>query len=372
MLRFFVVVIFVYVCMNFYFYAKLRAIISLSTLFDTVLLYGILFLVLAPFIVHSNVVKLLHIEQVMAYIGYCWLAFVFLFCCVGLVLEVLRLLIYLASFGYHHLQSILPSAQILFFVPFILAGSGCIYGYFAGQHIHTDTINITSNKIKQKITIMQISDVHLDSVLAGKHLQRILNIVRAEKPDVLISTGDLIDPGAEKYLQNFQQQLQTIKPLYGKYAVTGNHEYYFGIDRAVAFTEGAGFKMLQENTANIADEIVLVGVDDPAGGTALNNVETTLLAQIPRDKFIILLKHQPVIQPNSLPLFDLQLSGHTHRGQIFPFVYVVRLLYPFTEGRLYDFNGHRLYVSQGAGMWGPPIRLFAPPQVTVINLLPKH
>lgn len=369
-IRIFLLIELIFVCMNFYVYFRARTAFILSPSLDNILLYATLFLILAPFIVHASLVRLAHLEQVLAYIAYLWLAFVFLFACVGVVLELYQLLIYLTGFLYHPIRTLSFSPQLKFLVPLILAITGTVCGYFAGKDITIDTINIYSSKIKHKISLMQISDVHLDSILHGKHLARVLKLVAQAKPDVLISTGDLIDPGADQFLPELKQQLLAVRPLYGKYAVTGNHEYYYGIAAAVKFTEEAGFKVLREQTATVANEIVLVGVDDLTGGAVSALTEYQLLQQVPQDKFVILLKHQPVITPASLSLFDLQLSGHTHRGQIFPFIYIVRRLFRYEEGVLHDFNGHKLYVSTGAGMWGPPIRLFAPPQVTVINLLP--
>jgi hypothetical protein len=99
--------------------------------------------------------------------------------------------------------------------------------------------------------------------------------------------------------------------------------------------------------------------------------EAELLAGLPRDRFILFLKHQPRIDQSSIGLYDLMLSGHTHKGQIFPFNLATRLLFPMNAGA-YDLGkGSRLYVSRGSGTWGPPIRFLAPPEITVIELVRK-
>ena len=145
-----------------------------------------------------------------------------------------------------------------------------------------------------------------------------------------------------------------------------------GIGEAVAFTTKAGFRMLRGEVVNAGGAIVIAGVDDPAGpgyaSTATN--ETHLIEAIPKGKFILLLKHRPLMDGPGMDTIDLQLSGHLHDGQIFPFRLIERFFFRMMAG-LYNFPRHsaRLYVSRGSGTWGPPIRFLAPPEVTVIDLV---
>jgi hypothetical protein len=116
----------------------------------------------------------------------------------------------------------------------------------------------------------------------------------------------------------------------------------------------------------------LAGVDDPAGqtlGLAAGLPEKELLSSLPRDKFTVFLRHRPIVDRDSLGLFDLQISGHTHKGQIFPFVILTRFFFPYYSG-FFELPGRAvLYVSRGSGTWGPPIRFLAPPEVTVYELV---
>jgi hypothetical protein len=167
--------------------------------------------------------------------------------------------------------------------------------------------------------------------------------------------------------------LREITPRYGKYAITGNHEFYAGLDQALNFTRSAGFTVLSGEAVSIPGLINIAGVDDPAGsmlGLSPAVSEEKLLTGLPRGLFTLLLKHRPLIDKKAVGLFDLQLSGHVHKGQIFPFSIITWLYYPLHAGRL-DLPGHALlYVSRGAGTWGPPIRFLSPPEVTVVELLP--
>lgn len=167
--------------------------------------------------------------------------------------------------------------------------------------------------------------------------------------------------------------MKAINPRYGKFAITGNHEFYAGIENARCFTENAGFTFLRGESVTVAGMINIAGVDDPAGRYyGLKDIsEKGVLSKLPRDKFTLLLKHRPTVDKDAVGLFDLQLSGHAHKGQIFPFSLITRIYYRHTAdaGHLKLMDNFYLYVSRGSGTWGPPIRFLAPPEVTVIELV---
>jgi hypothetical protein len=252
-----------------------------------------------------------------------------------------------------------------------------IYGHFEAKNIRIEKINIPSALVPQgmqNFRIVQISDLHF-SIINGKELAaEVVDRINKLNPDVVVCTGDLID----RDLQDEEAVIvlfNKIKTRYGMYAVPGNHEFYTGIDKATAFTTKAGFKMIRNQTMTVADWINLTGVDDPAGrnfnlGSLLPEAE--ILKNVPSKKFNILLKHQPVLDPKSLGLFDLQLSGHVHKGQIFPFSIVTALLYRYASGYFQLSEQARLYVSRGTGTWGPPIRFLCPPEITVIEIIKKQ
>jgi predicted MPP superfamily phosphohydrolase len=125
---------------------------------------------------------------------------------------------------------------------------------------------------------------------------------------------------------------------------------------------------------NVSELINIAGVDDAAGNSydhAREISEKEVLSTLTREKFTILLKHRPLVDKDAIGLFDLQLSGHTHKGQIFPFVFITRLYFPHYAGRYGLHENSYLYVSRGSGTWGPPIRFLSPPEVTLIELVHK-
>ncbi len=311
-----------------------------------------------------------------AYIGYIWMAVLFLFFCSSLALDLVNLVGRIAGWALRRdFSLILVSPKLSFLISISLALAISVYGYFEAWNIRTERLRIETSKLPDgidRLTIVQISDVHLGLIVRCKRMEKILDIVRAEKPDIFISTGDLVDAQIN-HLPGLVELLSKIDARYGKFAITGNHEYYAGLDTALAFTRACGFTLLRGSAAN-SGVINIAGVNDPAGVQLKLEKpvsEKALLSKLPRDKFTLLLKHQPRLDRDALGLFDLQLSGHTHKGQIWPFTYLSALTYPMNAGRFDLANGALLYVSRGTGTWGPPLRFLSPPEVTVIELVRK-
>jgi uncharacterized protein len=173
-------------------------------------------------------------------------------------------------------------------------------------------------------------------------------------------------------LGGLAELFKEVTPRFGKFAVTGNHEFYAGLNQALEFTEQSGFKVLRGESSIVAGLVTIAGIDDPARGWVNmpgRPAEKEVLSLIPQGTFIVFLKHRPAVEPRSIGMFDLQLSGHVHKGQIFPFNLLTHLFYPVKSGYSTLPQNSSLYVSRGTGTWGPPIRFLAPPEVTVIELI---
>lgn len=310
-----------------------------------------------------------------SYIGYSWMGILFIFFSLSLLFDLYRLLLYAAGLFLHRdLASIIPPAAISFLILTFLALCIAVYGYLDALNVRPEMITIRTSKVPETIhslRIAQISDVHLGIIVRQGRLQRILKVIHEANPDILVSTGDLVDSQIDS-LSGLADALKEIQPRYGKYAVTGNHEFYAGLPHALEITTRAGFTVLRNEAVTVSGLINIAGVDDPTGkylGLSTGLLEEQLLSRLPKDNFTLLLKHQPIIREDSLGLFDLQLSGHTHQGQIFPFRYMVHIFFSHIAG-WYDLpKGSHLYVSRGTGTWGPPIRFLSSPEVTVIDLI---
>jgi uncharacterized protein len=364
----------------FHAYAFLRArqALSLGPGVSILLVIVMLFMLFCPIIIRlSEDAGLESAARVLANIGYTWMGLLFLFVCASLVLDFYRLTVHGIHLVVHKgLTGITLSTRMVFLAALLLSCFISAYGVYAAFDIHTEHVTLKSSKIPaglSKIRIVQITDVHLGLIVREARLGRILDAVKKADPDILVSTGDLVD-GQIDNMAVLADMLREIRPKYGKFAVTGNHEYYAGIHRSLRFTRDAGFTILRGSGTTIAEFITVAGVDDPAGrpdGDYTEISEKNLLQGYARKHFTILLKHRPVVDKDSIGLFDLQVSGHVHKGQIFPFVFAVKAFFPYVFG-LYDFqHGSLMYVSRGSGTWGPPMRFLSPPEVTVIDLLPE-
>ncbi len=265
-----------------------------------------------------------------------------------------------------------PRASFLTAVSLIALAS--IWGWFEASAIKVETVTVTVKDLPQgmdKLRVAQISDLHIGAFRSSQRLARAVELVQELKPDMIVSTGDLLDTRYESIAHHARVLALLNAPL-GKFAVKGNHEFYSGGEGSVRFHEEAGFVLLRGTSAEPLPGLKVVGVDDPAGarfGQTGHLEEHKVLTASPRSALVLFLKHQPTIERGSLSLFDLQLSGHTHGGQVFPFGFVTRMVYRYGPGLHELDGGARLYVSRGTGTWGPPLRLMSPPEVTLIEFV---
>jgi predicted MPP superfamily phosphohydrolase len=376
MYLFFIIVFSIYGGMHAYVFLKTVKAFHPGITFKALLVLFMLAMTFAPFLVRiSERYGLDLFARYLSYVGYTWMGVVFLFIAFSLGFDLFRFLVFAVEIILKlDLSNLKPTAFLSFTVPLLLSLSISCYGYFEARNIRTERVTIKTVKIPEEIgsiKIAQISDVHSGLIVREERLKRILEQLKRTEPDILVSTGDLVD-GQIDNLSGLSELFGEINPKYGKYAITGNHEYYAGLQQAVNFTTNAGFTILRGEGITVNGIVTIAGVDDPAGrpyGLYTEISEKELLSRFPGDIFTVLLKHRPIIDEESADHFDLQLSGHTHKGQIFPFGLITKLYYPIHAGHLRFNDNTSLYVSRGTGTWGPPIRFLSPPEVTIIELV---
>jgi predicted MPP superfamily phosphohydrolase len=225
------------------------------------------------------------------------------------------------------------------------------------------------------LRVVQISDIHIGPTLDGPWLQRVVQQVNALQPDLVAVTGDLVD-GSVRQLRQHVAPLAGLKAPLGVYFVTGNHEYYHGASAWVAEVARLGLTVLLNEHRVVERDgarLTVAGVTDHDGGrmdpTHACRPEVAL-AGAPEGVPRLLLAHQPRTAALARGLgVDLQLSGHTHGGQIFPFMFFVKLQQPVVRG-LALLEGVRVYTHRGTGYWGPPWRLGPAPEITLLTLVP--
>ncbi len=313
----------------------------------------------------------------LAWIAYMWMGFAFIFFSLSLALDFYQLVVKVAGrlAGFDGCRIIFQSPVYPVLLVTILAAGVTIYGFFAARQINVKWINIPTQKLSsefESFRIVQITDVHLGLISSEAWVKDLVQTIKDLQPDMVVSTGDLVDMQLD-HIGRFADMLRGLTPRFGKFAVRGNHEVYAGLYQDVSFFERAGFKMLSNEGIKIGDEMTIAGVDDPAVSQRLNMElpdEKSILSRFSGEEFVLFLKHQPVVEAASIPFFDVQLSGHSHGGQIFPFNFITRLSYPAKMGLSKVGQKTWFYHSRGTGTWGPPIRVLAPPEVTVIELQP--
>ena len=222
--------------------------------------------------------------------------------------------------------------------------------------------------------IVQITDIHVSPTVKRPYVAGIVDRVNKLDADLVALTGDLVD-GSVRQLSGDVEPLADARSRYGNFFVTGNHEYYSGAPAWVKKVEDLGYTVLN-NAHRVIEhndrKIVIGGVTDYRAGRFYNShrsdPEKALKGAPPAD-LKILLAHQPKsVFAAAKAGFDLQISGHTHGGQFFPYNLMVHFFQPYVAG-LHQHENTRIYISRGTGYWGPPLRLGSPSEITLLRLV---
>jgi predicted MPP superfamily phosphohydrolase len=244
-----------------------------------------------------------------------------------------------------------------------------------GEHEVVD-VEIRLAKLPRALdgfTIVQLTDLHVGMTIDRPFVQRVVDRTNGLKPDLIALTGDLMD-GLVPDLREDIAPLGQLRARHGVYAVTGNHEYYSGADAWIAELTRLGARYLRNTRVSIGDgdaSFDLAGVDDHGAARWAGHGEDLAKALAGRDptRALVLLAHQPRQVRRAAPHgVDLQLSGHTHGGQVWPWHYIVKIQQGGLLAGRYIYDRTQLYVSRGCGYWGPPVRVLAPLEITRIIL----
>ena len=223
------------------------------------------------------------------------------------------------------------------------------------------------------LTIAQFSDLHVGPTIQKSFVETVVKQVNELNADIIAFTGDLVD-GSVEALRKHVEPLTKLKSKYGKYFITGNHEYYSGALDWVVEAERLEFTTLINENRSIqigSSKLMLAGVTDWSGGQFYNSHKSDPMKAAEANytpDLKILLAHQPKsIKDASRAGFQIQLSGHTHGGQYFPYTFMVKLDQPYIKG-LHKHDNTWLYINKGTGYWGPPLRIGVPSEITLITI----
>ena len=257
---------------------------------------------------------------------------------------------------------------------------GAIGVRYARVHVETPEVPVKLSKLPKALSgfrVAVLSDIHLGPTLRGDFARRVVSLTNAMKPDLIAVLGDVVD-GPVSVIRDEVKPLGGLKARNGVAFVTGNHEYYSGAEEWVRFMKGLGFRVLQNKRISIGDShpggksFDLAGVFDKRAGMFVKSHKQDIeKAARGRDESreLVVLAHQPSqISHVEGARPGLQISGHTHGGQIWPWTYAVGLVEPYICG-LYTHTPHtQVFVTRGVGYWGPPIRFMAPAEIPCLVL----
>lgn len=234
--------------------------------------------------------------------------------------------------------------------------------------------DIVTPKISYPFKIVAVTDLHINVATPVSRIEKIVETIRGLKPDIVVLVGDIVDDKPKK-LETQMEALSRLDARYGVFITLGNHEFYRGsVDWEKKYRDMKLFYLANDGLMLNGANVYVAGLPDPQllriDDALMASVKEMLMRKNPQ-AYTVFLSHSPrFIKRLDKGLIDLQISGHTHGGQIFPFHLAVKRFNDFVSG-LYDVEGMKLYVSNGASGWGPPMRFLAPSEIAVINLVPE-
>jgi len=367
-----------YALVHFYLYMKLKGILHLDGLSAVTIGASLLILAFSPMPIYLCSLRGKGFwARAVTFTGYMWMGFLILFFFPSVFMDIYNGFILLVErVSDASLDGMIISPSMSFLISLALSVSLTSYGYIRAKIPDTKRISLKTDKLPEGVKglkIVHLTDVHLGVLRSDGLLDRVVRVIEEEDPDIIVSTGDLIDGGIEN-IKHLRDKLRSMDAPAGKFAIIGNHEFYTGINKAQSFLEECGFVVLRNEARTVNDIINIAGIDDAEIYSSKKDdhpykkSERQILSELPHNRFTLLLKHKPEVDDGSLGLFDLQLSGHTHNGQIFPINIIVRLFfYPHSSYNRLP-KGSAIYVSGGVGTAGPPVRLLSPPEIAVIEM----
>lgn len=318
------------------------------------------------------------LSDTLVWIGSFWLAAMLYFILFLLIIDLARLINHFAPF-IHHLSADYVRLKFITAVAVIgITGLILLVGFINAYmpRIKTMELHIDKACSYDSIKVAVASDIHLGTIVGRKRFCNIVNKINQLQPDLVLLPGDIIDEDLAPVIKkNLGEAITSIKPALGVYAVTGNHEYIGGVKAAYQYLMNHKITVLRDSTVQIKNCLYIVGREDRSisqfTGKKRKTLET-LMTNVDKSRPIILMDHQPFHLREAVEYgVDLQLSGHTHHGQLWPLNFITRAIYQISWGYGKIADTH-FYVSSGAGTWGPPIRIGNYPEIVQIILRFRH
>ena len=374
---FFSIALSVYALINYYIFIREWEAGGFQSTWRTV--YVAAFLLLSISFIAGRMlerVTLSWLSSTLVLLGSFWLAAMVYFLLFAFAIDIIRLLNFIVPF-FPSFLTVNPerTKEITSFAIIVVVLVIVLGGYINARTPIIKTLELSISKNGRTIKSLNIavaSDIHLGTIVCKSKLERIVQHINSLNPDLVLLPGDVVDEDIGPVIRNnLGETLRKIRSKYGVFAITGNHEYIGGVEPACKYLAEHGITMLRDTWVKIGDSLYVVGREDISirGFTGKTRKPLSeLMAEVDKSYPVILMDHQPFrlaeAEANGV---DLQLSGHTHHGQLWPFNFITKKVYELSWGYKKKGSTH-YYVSCGVGTWGPPIRTGNRPEIINIKL----
>ena len=377
MVIFFAIVIIIYFSVNYYIFIRgsqaLPEIPWLKITYYIVFCILLLSYIIASFLVRAYPSKL---AVILECIGSVWMGAMLYFFLIIVFWDLLRLINHFIPFfpvfitnNYEKAKLYIAAFSVLVVTVVLIAG------YINASNPRLKELNIEINKKvdwRGSFNIVSVSDIHIGGIIGKETVSRLVEKINGLNPDLVIFPGDILDQDLATVLTfKIGGPLKNISAKYGVYAITGNHEYIGGIEKSSRYLKSLGIILLRDSVALIDNTLYLIGRED-RDCRRFNGFQrkslNELMKNVDKTKPVILLDHQPFnLEEAEKNDIDLQISGHTHHGQLWPFNYITNMVYELSWG--YKRKGNtQFYVSSGYGTWGPPVRTGNKPEIVLFRV----
>lgn len=376
-------IIFVTVVLSLYsllnLYVFIRGLQAISPSSNLKLFYKITFIALASCYILARIaesISVSYLSTALMWIGSFWLAAMAYFVLICVLFDLVRLSNWIFPFYPSMIKDNYIQTKFYIFLGVIATVSTVlIYGFINANSPKLTSLTLSVNKKAgnlKSLSILAVSDIHLGALIGDSDVEKIVKIANEIKPDLILIVGDLLDENPDPVIKyNKGANLNLLKAKYGVYGVLGNHEYFKSIKGSEDFFKSHNIALLEDTVVEIADAFYLAGRHDKDkvrfNGEARKELNQ-IVNNIDTSKPLLLMDHQPFYLDSAVKNgVDLQVSGHTHNGQMFPFNGITQLVFEKSVGYLKKGNTH-FYVSYGFGTWGPQVRIGTISEVVHITL----
>ena len=370
------IILIIYTLANFYIYSHISRALP-EGIFSTIIKTTVIIAAIAFFIGSFLSFRFTsRIGDTIYLIGTYWLAFMLYI----IIFLVFFDIILLANMAFPFIPESINAnmSQIKIYLFFFVAGFTTIVAILGTINMYTITTKHLQPVVHKNVNeteslkIAYVSDIHLGAIFRKSFAENIVRKINATQPDIVLVGGDLFDNNTLAVIKHdMLAPFKELKSKYGTYACTGNHEYISGIDKSATYIAANNIKLLRDEFVCIDDKFYIVGREDRMvlGATGKARKELSdILVNIDSSKPIILLDHEPQKLDDAIKNnVDLQLSGHTHNGQLWPFGWITRKIYGVSWGYFQNEKTH-YYVSCGVGTWGPPMKTSATSELVVVEM----